>query len=458
MPTDVTDPEPHNEDAEKATLSAMMLSPAALLLGLEKVQPAWYYVASHRFIFLALAKLAEKNAPVDQTTLTAELKGQGTFDQVGYIYLAEVAGYMATSTSLTHYAEIVHQNATRRSYIALGRELIKNSGDYTNPVSSLTVGMNAALTEQAASTPSEFLSVAGLVEGIAGDIVDASMRDNFLVGLSTGLSTLDARSSGLQRGNYYILAARPSVGKTSLALGIAHHVASAYTDEGAVAIVSLEMSREDLIYRMISSKLSIEFNRLRLGRLTDVEWPALNRAVAEIIKLPLYIDDAGGQTITQVQLRLRRLHQKTPLSLVVIDYLQLMSGEAKGGREQEVSTISRGIKAMAKELDVPVLALSQLSRASEMRQGDKRPQLSDLRDSGSLEQDADAVWFLHNPSRSGDEKADPNMVEVLIAKNRNGPTGDFELGWEQAYTRFTDYSRMDLQRSREIYEAHKKMG
>lgn len=432
---------PHDEDAERAVLGACLMAKGAVVIALELLTPEMFYLRSHAIVFQAVRDLDEQGTGIDQITMAAHLRAVGRLDEVGIVYLCDLAALLATWHNVRFHAGLVIDAWKRRRLIELGRQAAERAFDLSldpREVWQQTDSEVLSLSTQGPASP--VVHAHGLFSGLVDKVQEASQSATELVGLDTGLPSLNNLTGGIRPGNLFLIAARPSVGKTALALQMAVRAAAAGVP---VMVFSLEMSRDELGYRLISQQTSIDSRRLRLGRLRDAEWVEFNGAVARLAALPLAIDDTGAIGLVEARARARQLHQRQPLGLIVVDYLQLMTVTGYHSREQEVSAISRGLKALAKELQVPVLALSQLSRAVESR-ADRRPQLSDLRESGGLEQDADQVLFIwRSEPPKGGNGSDPGAastapVELILAKERNGPTGSVHCRWRPEATVFVE--------------------
>ncbi len=433
---------PHNLDAERAILGAAFLDKEAVGLARERIDGSEFYRREHRLIFNALCELYEVDQAVDPITVSEQLEKNGMLEAAGGIdYLTALGAVVATAANVSYHAEIIRDKSTLRSLIhastLIAGEAYEGAGE-TSEILDRAQSMIYSISED--TRPGGFEGVDKLVPGTFKSIEEAFQNKSDVTGLRTGFSDMDRMLSGLQRSDLIILAARPSMGKTSMALNMAYNVAS--KENKAVAIFSLEMSKEQLVMRMLCSSTGFNLHNVRRGKLRAEDWPRLTAACENLSQTPIFIDDASGSTVLEMKSKARRLHQQHGLGLVIIDYLQLMSSHARvENRQQEISQISRNLKAMAKDLNVPVVALSQLSRAVESR-ADHKPMLSDLRESGSLEQDADVVMFIfreevYNP----DDESARNMATILISKQRNGPIGNFDLHFHKEYTRFSDLAR-----------------
>ncbi|GEO69188.1 replicative DNA helicase [Levilactobacillus acidifarinae] len=443
---------PQNLEAEKAVLGAIFLSTDALVDALEYLSPEDFYRREHQIIFQAMMDLNDRDEAIDVVTITDLLTAKNQLDDVGGVtYIAELAGSVPTAANATYYAKIVQNKAVLRRLIQTATNIVtqgyQQDGDVTEILDNAEKDiMNVAEMR----SQSGFKQIREVLSQTFEDINELAEKGDAITGLSTGYAELDKMTTGLHDDELMILAARPAVGKTAFALNIAQNVGTR-TDK-TVAIFSLEMSAESLVNRMLCAEGSIDANHLRTGQLTEDEWNNLVMAMGSLSKASIYIDDTAGNKITEIRAKCRRLaKEKQNLGLIVIDYLQLIEGTNHESRQQEVSDISRQLKKLAKELHVPVIALSQLSRGVEQRQ-DKRPVLSDIRESGSIEQDADIVSFLYRDDyyeREGDDadnndsdpreegNEDVGEVEVIIEKNRSGPRGTVKLLFVKSFNKFS---------------------
>ena len=443
---------PQNLEAEKAVLGAIFLSTDALVDALEYLSPEDFYRREHQIIFQAMMDLNDRDEAIDVVTITDLLTAKNQLDDVGGVtYIAELAGSVPTAANATYYAKIVQNKAVLRRLIQTATNIVtqgyQQDGDVTEILDNAEKDiMNVAEMR----SQSGFKQIREVLSQTFEDINELAEKGDAITGLSTGYAELDKMTTGLHDDELMILAARPAVGKTAFALNIAQNVGTR-TDK-TVAIFSLEMSAESLVNRMLCAEGSIDANHLRTGQLTEDEWNNLVMAMGSLSKASIYIDDTAGNKITEIRAKCRRLaKEKQNLGLIVIDYLQLIEGTNHESRQQEVSDISRQLKKLAKELHVPVIALSQLSRGVEQRQ-DKRPVLSDIRESGSIEQDADIVSFLYRDDyyerEGGDEdnndsdprdegNEDVGEVEVIIEKNRSGPRGTVKLLFVKSFNKFS---------------------
>ena len=426
---------PQAVEVEQAVLGAMMLEQRAIVRAIEILDESCFYHAPHSRIFTAMIDLFEQGTPVDQLTLTEELKRRGQLDDGGgVVYLAKLGAEVATTANIDFHARIVLEKALSRKLIETASGVIERAYAADEDVQTLIDKAEQQLFSLSENQIGDGFEPLEKVMGETFEHLErVHARAGTVLGVDTGFADLNDQMSGFQKGDLVILAARPSVGKTALALTLARHAA---VEAGVgVAIFSLEMSKMQLAQRLLSAETKVDLHKLRTGRLRDEDWMHLTRNIDRLAQAPIHIDDTPGISVLEARAKARRLQREYGVGLVVIDYLQLMSGHMRTqSREQEISHISRGLKAMAKELDVPVLALSQLSRAVESRT-DRRPQLSDLRESGSLEQDADVVMFIYRPEmydlKSPDGESLEGLAQIIIGKQRNGPVGSVDLMWNK---------------------------
>ncbi|PID33197.1 replicative DNA helicase [Candidatus Saccharibacteria bacterium] len=429
---------PQNLDAEKSLIGAVLIDEEALTDVAEVVKPNDFYDKNHGIIFAAMIRLFEKHKPVDLLTLTDELKRKDELDLVGgSAYLTELTNYVPTAAHAAAYAEMVSQKAVRR-------RLIKASGD----ISELGYDESTTTQELLEKAEAELFSVSD--QSLKQDLVtlESILTESFdrieelhknkgsLRGIKTGYKDLDNMTAGLQRSDLIIIAARPAMGKTALVTNLAYNVAT--IEKKPVLFFSLEMSKEQLVDRMLADASGVNSWNIRTGNLSGDDFSKLSEAMGEMAEAPIYIDDKPGLSVLEMRTKARRKHHEHPLGLIIVDYLQLMqaAGNHNGNRVQEVSEISRGLKLIARELNVPVIALSQLSRSVESRQPPV-PQLSDLRESGSIEQDADLVTFIYRPGYyQPDNPEVQNITDLIIAKHRNGPVGKVQLYFHPERLRF----------------------
>ena len=435
---------PHDIAAEKAVLSAILLDDNKIHEVVGEVTPDDFYAPAHRRLFSAMVSLKDANQPVDLTTLSDYLKSHELLDSIGgSMKLAEIADYEATAANISHYSRIVRDKAIKRSVIQTATEIVNLGFDQTSASNQLLDAAEAkifALSQEKAST-----TLSPLSEEMhkAVDHIDVLMsRSGELTGVPSGFPGLDKETGGFQPGDLFVLAARPAMGKTALALNIARNAA---VDHGKnVAIFSLEMTTRSLVLRMLSSEAEVDFSAFRSGLIAIEAHSRLVAAAGSLSNAQIFIDDSGAASVLEIRAKSRRLHTRDGLDLLIVDYLQLAHGDKNTqSREQEISEISRGLKGLAKELNIPVIALSQLNRGPEMRKEDKRPMLADLRESGAIEQDADVIGFIYRDVVYNRETEYEDLAELIIAKQRNGPTGTVKLKFEGRYARFVDWSLAD---------------
>ncbi|NLX19020.1 MAG: replicative DNA helicase [Desulfobulbus sp.] len=433
---------PQNIEAEQAVLGAALLQDKALLKVVELLTPNDFYRDAHKTIFAAMLTLFEKREPHDLITVTGLLSDQRKLDEIGGAsYLASLTDIVPLSGSLIHHAHIIRKKSILRRLIQTTSEVAARCYDAQDDIETLVDEAEKTIFEIAHSNRGEgFQSMSKVVPQAFERITRLYNQQEHITGVATGYDELDRMTAGLQSAELIILAARPSMGKTALAMNIVQH--AAVINKVAVAVFSLEMSNESLVLRMLCSIGHIDSQRVRTGKLHDSDWPRLTRATGILSDAPIFIDDTAGLTVLEMRAKARRLKAEHDLGLVVVDYLQLMQGKSNvENRAQEIADISRSLKAMAKELDVPVLALSQLNRSLENRT-DKRPQLADLRESGAIEQDADVIMFIYRDEvyNRADDNPNRGIAEIIVGKQRNGPTGVVKLTFVGEYTSFENYS------------------
>ncbi len=429
---------PQNLDAEKSILGAVLIDDNTLVNVAKRIKPDDFYDERHQIIFEAMIKLFEKHTPVDLLTLTDELKAQKSLTKIGgSAYLAELTNYVPTSAHSEAYADIVAETSTRRKLIKASAEIAELGYEPDNSVSELLEKAEKEIFSVSnENLKKDLVSIENILSDSFERIEELHKNKGELRGLKTGYRDLDGKTAGLQKSDLIILAARPAMGKTTFVTNLAYNVAT-QTDK-AVLMFSLEMSKEQLVDRMLADSSGIDAWKIRTGNLTDDDFSKISEAMGEMAEASILIDDTPGLSILEMRTKARRAAHDNDLGLIVVDYLQLMqasSRSSEGNRVQEVSEISRGLKLIARELDVPVVALSQLSRTVETR-NPKIPQLSDLRESGSIEQDADIVMFLYREDYYNPETERQHITELIIAKHRNGPTGKIELYFHPERLRF----------------------
>jgi replicative DNA helicase len=431
---------PQNLEAEESVLGAMLLSPVAVGTVSEILDASDFYRESHAKIYRAALALWSKGEPVDAITLVNELDERAELDAAGgQARVAELVALVPAASNVEHYARIVKEMSTLRGLIRAGQEIVRLGQEREGEVSDLVDRAEQIVFElgQQRAT-SDFAHIEVLLKESFERITHLYEAGAEITGVPAGFKELDLLTSGFQPGNLIILAARPSMGKSGLGLCMAANLGVRH--QTPVALFTLEMSKSEVTQRMMCSEAKVESQRLRTGRLAPDDWPRLTTACDRLMKAPIYVDDTGATSIMELRSKARRLKSREPrLGLVIVDYLQLMASDRNvESRVQEVSQISRALKVLARELEVPILAMSQLSRAVEQRH-DKRPILSDLRDSGSIEQDADLVMFIYRDEYYlGEESDQQGIAEVILAKHRNGPTGTIKLSWLRRYAKFAD--------------------
>lgn len=434
---------PQSLDAEKSLLGAVLIDEEVLAEVTENVKAKDFYDKNHSIVFAAMLKLFEKHKPVDLLTLTEELKKRGELDMVGgSTFLTELTNYVPTAAHAGAYAEMVSQKAVRRRLIKASGEISELGYDETTTTQELLEKAEAELFSVSdQSLKQDLVSIESILMDSFDRIEELHKNKGELRGVRTGYRDLDNMTAGLQRSDLIILAARPAMGKTTLVTNLAYNVAT--IEKQPVLFFSLEMSKEQLVDRMLSDAANVDSWNIRTGKLTDEDFMKLSEASGELAEAPIFIDDTPGLTVLEMRTKARRKHHETPLGLIIVDYLQLMqaAGTHGGNRVQEVSEISRGLKLIARELNVPLIALSQLSRSVESRTP-PIPQLSDLRESGSIEQDADIVSFIYRPGYyEPDNPEHQHITDLIIAKHRNGPVGKVQLYFHPERLRFMSLDR-----------------
>ena len=430
---------PHNIEAEQSVIGAVFLDPETFSTASELLMPEDFFRAGHQRIFSAMVQLADKGEPIDLVTVTSFLHNRKELDEAGGVsYLSDVAGSVPTAANIGYYSKIVEEKAMLRRLIRTATDIVTSGFEREDEVDEvLNEAEKSILEVSSRQNAGAFKSIKDVLIEVYDDIEQLHHQSGDITGIASGFRDLDRITSGFQPNDLIIVAARPSVGKTAFALNVAQNVA-VNTDEN-VAIFSLEMGAEQLVSRMLCAEGNIDSQRLRSGQLQADDWSKLTMAMGSLSNAGIYIDDSPGIRVAEIRSKCRRLKQEHGLGMILIDYLQLIQGSAnsKENRQQEVSEISRSLKALARELNVPLIALSQLSRGVESRQ-DKRPMMSDLRESGSIEQDADIVGFLYRDDYYDTESEKQNIIEIIISKQRNGPVGSVELAFVKEYNKFVD--------------------
>ncbi len=428
---------PSNVDAERATLGSVLLNRDALAAIAAWLKPEYFYLERHSQIYAAMLACFNNRVPPDTRTVSEELRRRGHLEQVGgVIYLGELVEGVPTSYHVEFYARTVERTAILRRLINTGAQIAALGYNEQIEIDETIDKAEALLFDIAQKrTSQDFVHISSVVDSYYEQLNYLQEHRGEVMGVQTGYRDFDQITGGLQRSDLIILAARPGTGKTSFAMSLAYNVAMYYSN--TVAVFSLEMGREQLVQRLIAMETQIDTHRLRLGQVPDNQLKIVFDAMGRLAQAPIYIEDTPGISIMELRSKARRLQAQHGVSLIIIDYLQLMSGRGKENRVQEVGEISRGLKALARELNVPVIALSQLSRAVEGRQS-HIPMLSDLRESGSIEQDADIVMFIYRDELYNKDSDKKGIAEIHIAKHRNGPVGVVNMRFDPATTRFAD--------------------
>jgi replicative DNA helicase len=442
---------PYSDDAEQAVLGAMLMDADAIARAIEFVDDTMFYAERHRRIFRSMVAISEHGAIVDPLTLVDELSRRGDLDgSGGKEYIALLVDAVPTSANVEYHAKIVREKALLRRLIEVSTTIVAEAFEGRTTAAELLDEAEAKIFQVSqAQGVGGFTRIKELLWPTMERIEALQRGGTSITGVASGFNDLDELTSGFQPSDLIIVAARPSMGKTSFVLNIAQH--AAIEDKTPIAFFSLEMSKESLVQRMLTSEARIDAQRLRKGMLRDDDFPRLARAAGILSAAPIYIDDAAGISLLEMRSKARRLKADSGLGMIIVDYLQLIQGTPNSeNRQQEISQISRSLKALAKELGVPVMALSQLSRAPEQRTGEnKRPQLSDLRESGAIEQDADLVMAIYRPEVYAERNPDgtykdgesvEGRAEIIVLKQRNGPIGTVNLYFHKQYTRFENYS------------------
>lgn len=435
---------PQSVEAEQSVLGAMLIEKEAISKVAEMLQPEDFYREAHRLVYQAVQSLFNRNEAVDIITVTEQLRKEDKLEAAGGIaYVTSLANAMPTAANVMYHARIVEEKALLRGLITTATHIAGMGYDANEEVEHILDQAEKMMLGVAGRKVGQaFSPIKDIVSKAMEKIEQLYQSKGGITGVATGFKDLDRLTSGLQPSDLILVAARPSMGKTAFTLNIASNIA--LREKKAVAFFSLEMSKEQLVQRMICAEAAIDASRLRIGDLSDSDWPKLINACTRLYEAPIFIDDTAGITVVEMRSKARRLKIEHDLKLIIIDYLQLMQGSgSKGGenRQQEISEISRSLKALARELNVPIIALSQLSRSVESRQV-KKPMLSDLRESGSLEQDADIVAFLYREDYYDPDTDKKNITEIIIAKHRNGPVDTVQLFFHKQFTKFSDLSKM----------------
>ncbi len=432
---------PHSIEAEQSTIGSMLIDREAVIIASELLKGEDFYSKQYGIIFDAMVELNTEGKPIDLVVLQAKLREKDVPAEISSLeFMKDLLTVVPTSANIRQYAAIVSEKSTMRKLIRLNEEIANNCYVGKESLEYILDDTEKRIFEicQRRNT-TEFVPIREVVANAMHKIELASRTEGSVTGVPTGFIDLDYKTAGMQPSDLVLIAARPSMGKTAFALNIAQHVA--FKQHKSVAVFSLEMSKEQLVNRLFSLESKVSGQNIRTGQLTDNEWEKLAESAGIIGQSNLYIDDTPGITVGELRSKCRKYKLEKGLDMVVIDYLQLMSGSGKSeSRQNEISEISRSLKAVARELNVPILALSQLSRAVEQRP-DKRPLLSDLRESGAIEQDADVVMFIYRDDYYNKDTDKPGVAEIIIAKQRNGPVGTTELAWLADYTKFANLKK-----------------
>jgi len=436
---------PQSIEAEQSVLGCILIENDALLKALEILKSADFYREAHRLIFQCMIDFFEKNEPVDIITLTEILKRKNKLDEAGGAsYLADLSEKIPTAANIEYYAKIVRQKSILRNLISSATEIVSKASSAQDEVEDILDFSEKTIFSIAEhQIKPSFHQLKQILKTTFKDIEKLYEKKQLITGVPTGFSDLDSMTSGFQPADLIIVAGRPSMGKTAFCLNIAQH--SAYEHKISVAIFSLEMSKEQLAIRMLCSEARVDNHKLRSGFIAESEWGKLAMGAGKLAETSIFIDDTPGLSVFEMRAKARRLKAEHGLGMIIVDYLQLMSGSKSrsDSREQEISEISRSLKSLAKELNVPVIALSQLNRRVEDRV-DKRPHMADLRESGAIEQDADVILFIYREEvYHPDSEEAKGKAEIIIGKQRNGPTGEITLAFINQYTRFENYTHRE---------------
>jgi replicative DNA helicase len=431
---------PHSIEAEESVLGAVLLSSDAANIALEKLHAEDFYRPAHQQIFEAVRKLFDTHEPIDAVTVSEILRRDGTLERIGGVEsLTRILDAVPTASNIDYYAGIVDEHALRRRLMRVGGDIGSLAGHLTEPITDVIDQAEQAVFQVAERRVGEGLTSIDPLLGPAIERAEELQRlGSDVTGIATGYKDLDRKLAGLHPTNLIVIAARPGMGKTALALNIAQNVAQR---DIPVAIFSLEMSREEIVSRMLCAQGRIDSQRLRTGQLSEADFTKLSNAASALYKKPVYVDDSPGLTVTEIRAKSRRLKRRPGLGLVIVDYLQLMQGSGGENRQQEIALISRSLKNLARELEVPIIAVSQLNRSLEQRE-DKRPRLGDLRESGAIEQDSDVVMFIYRDEYYAPDKIESKgLAEVVIAKHRQGAVGKITMTFLPEFTLFADMGR-----------------
>ena len=429
---------PHSKEAEQSVLGSMLSSPLAVGAACEILKPDDFFFGQNKEVYAAILELFNENAPIDMVTVSDRLNQRDKLDSIGGVtYLSTLVLAVPTTGNVEYYAKIVKDKATLRRLIYSTQGILSmayDEGDTTERIIDRSEQLILDISSN--KEQADIVHISDIMMSAYDDMVQNSLNKGTVTGVSTGFNYINNATGGLHGGELIIVAGRPGMGKSSFAVNIAEH--AAINENIPVAIFNLEMSKSMIVNRIICSQALVDSQNIRKGDFQPEDWQQICAVIDKVSAAPIYIDDSSSITVSEIRAKCRRLKQTKNLGLVVIDYLQLMQGSKRAdNRQQEISEISRSLKVLAKELDIPVIALSKLSITSETR-SDKRPMLSDLRESGAIEQDADLVMFLYRDDYYNKDSQEKNIAEVIIAKQRSGSTGTFKLGWQGRYTKFVN--------------------
>ncbi|MFH1593400.1 MAG: replicative DNA helicase [Candidatus Omnitrophota bacterium] len=432
---------PQNNEAELAVLGSMLLDKEAIAKCIEFLDQSYFYKEAHKKIYSAIVNLYDKNKGVDLVTLVEELRNKNALEWVGgSAYIASIASSIPTAANVDHYSKIVREKAILRNLISTATQIVSESYDNMFSVDDLLDKAEKMVFEiTAKKVGSNSASIKDIIKSSIETIDNLYQRKENITGVATGFHDFDVMTAGLQKSDLIVVAGRPSMGKSALVCCMAEHVG--IIEKKPILFFSLEMSKEQLVQRMLCSHARVDAHKVRTGFLSQSDWPKLVNAAGKLSESPIFIDDTPGLSILELRAKARRIRAKHDIGLIIVDYLQLMQGRTSSeNRQQEISEISRSLKSLARELSVPLIAVSQLSRAVEQR-SDRRPQLSDLRESGAIEQDADLVVLLLREEYYNPTEENKGVADIIVAKQRNGPVGTIKLAFINEYTRFEDLAK-----------------
>ncbi|HZJ82715.1 MAG TPA: replicative DNA helicase [Clostridia bacterium] len=432
---------PHNMEAEQSVLGSMLLDKEAVASATDSLRDDDFYAEAHKEVFQSMVEIYDVGEPIDLITVTEQLRQRGTLEAIGGVaFINDLSMTVPSTANIKYYIGIVEEKAILRRLISACNDITRSSYEAKEDIDFIIDHAEKKIFEiTQRNTISDFEPIKTILLETYAKIEELSKNKGKIIGVPTGFNDFDQKTSGLHPSDFILVAARPSMGKTSFVLNVAQY--AALHANASVAIFSLEMAKDQLVQRMLSSEANVELQKIRTGELNENEWLKLVEAAGPLSQASIHIDDTPGITVMEMRSKARRLKMEKGLDMIIIDYIQLMSGRGRPeSRQQEISEISRSLKALARELSVPVVTLSQLSRAPEAR-ADHRPMLSDLRDSGAIEQDADVVAFLYRDEYYFPDTDKKNIAELIISKQRNGPTGTIELVWLGQFTKFANYER-----------------